>query len=838
MIMRRLERRQAREALPDALLHLAASLTEAGTGDDPLDVLTRGLSEHGITYALLVQLPDGSSLGLERATIPLEAEVWGRGLRLPRLIAAVNRGRVLVYSDLEDAFTEVPPDGPRRSVLAARVPGTLIAAPLRVGGERSAVLCLASQELGQNDGTAAWGLALQLGAALREMGAERRPMTTPETTVPVGAGDLSLFHELTRRLSYSLSCEEAVGAALEALAPALDFQLAAAVACSGGSDAITVYAPRGVPSALAGGIANEALEAFLRLTGEKHRSCDRPPFQTAALDVEDREFAPGTKLARSLDAPLLTDGEVIGLLRVGSANADAFDGAAGRLFYTVANQVSLALERVAAQRSAERAHLASLAESLSDGIVLVDANLRVTSLNSAAHDHLQSLAGARPAEGATLTGTALGELTQQALSSGAATPLSELSTTPDAAARRYLVAMAAPLAGSPEGSAAVVILRDVTEERLMQERLLQSEKMVSVGQLVSGVAHELNNPLTGIMGFAQLLLARDLDERTLRDMETIYTEAERASKIVQNLLSFARRKKADKEIADTNALLERVLELRNYDLRVKNIEVELDLDPNLPETMVDADQIQQVFLNIIINAEQAILTSDGQGTLTVRSRRRGDVIRLSFQDDGPGMPPETLRRIFDPFYTTKEVGEGTGLGLTISYGIIDEHGGRIWAESEPGRGTTFVIELPIVSGAERPAAPVEEEPAPAVAGRSILVVDDEESIQRLLGSILQMDGHHVDTASNGAEALERIGRARYDVVITDIKMPDMDGPSLYRRLLESDRSLAERTVFITGDTVSPETRRFLQDVPNRCLAKPFRVREVRETILQILEDGT
>ncbi|MDP3768287.1 MAG: ATP-binding protein, partial [Dehalococcoidia bacterium] len=346
-----------------------------------------------------------------------------------------------------------------------------------------------------------------------------------------------------------------------------------------------------------------------------------------------------------------------------------------------------------------------------------------------------------------LSDASLAELAEEALSSQRPTALRELpASDASASPRRYVVAMAAPLAGSPEGSAAVVILRDVTEERLMQERLLQSEKMVSVGQLVSGVAHELNNPLTGITGFAQLLLARELDESTKRDVETIHTEAERAAKIVQNLLSFARRKRAEKELANLNVLLERVLELRVYDLRVKNIDLELDLDPKLPETMVDANQIQQVFFNVIINAEQSMLAANGAGKLKVRSRRQDDVLRLSFQDDGPGMEAETLRRIFDPFFTTKETGEGTGLGLTISYGIIDEHAGRIWAESQPGRGTTFIIELPVVQGVEAPAGPEEREPESTVSGRSILVVDDEESIQRLLGSILTMDGHQVDIA--------------------------------------------------------------------------------------------
>jgi two-component system NtrC family sensor kinase len=339
------------------------------------------------------------------------------------------------------------------------------------------------------------------------------------------------------------------------------------------------------------------------------------------------------------------------------------------------------------------------------------------------------------------------------------------------------------------------------------------------------------------MGFAQLLLARELDEQTRRDLETIHAEADRAAKIVQNLLSFARRRRAEKELSNLNVLIERVLDLRGYELRVKSIEVYADLDPELPETMVDANQIQQVLFNVIINAEQAMVAKDGQGTLTVRSRASDGTITLSFHDDGTGMPAETLRRIFDPFFTTKDTGEGTGLGLTISYGIIEDHGGRIWADSQPGRGTTFYIELPVVHGtAQSPQREPSAEPQQTVttASHSILVVDDEESIQRLLGSILQMDGHKVDTARNGSEALERLSQSRYDLVITDIKMPDMDGRELYQRLLSLDRALAEHTIFITGDTVSPDTRMFLQNVRNPCLAKPFRVREVRDTIAAML----
>ena len=817
--------RHSREPLSAALLSIAHQLERAATPVEALDTLTRSLSDRGILCALLAQNTDGS-FELERATLPLATDLWGKSLWLPRLAACITRGRPLAEREARNIFTQTE-DGSQRELLTARTPGTMLAAPLKFT-RRPAILCLVSPYFKDLDAPAAAALAYQLGAVLRQ------PVAGAGSN-DVGNG-LPVFDALTRRLSYSLSLEQIVRAGIEVLAPALEFQLAAAVICRGNANQATIYSTVDVPAATSVTTAGAATDAFIRLTGDRHAKCERPAFHAVRLGPQASPSRLLGSVASVLDAPLLTNGEVTGLLRIASDQPDAFDQTKQRTFFTIANMLSLALERAGAQQLAERAHLASLADSIPDGVVLIDSSLRITSLNNAAKDRLASFAGAAITAGSSLEGTPLADLAQQAIASQQQTNSKEISIEHDPEGRRYLSATAAPLANSPEGSAAVVVLRDVTEEKLMQERLLQSEKMVSVGQLVSGVAHELNNPLTGIMGFSQLLLARELDESTRRDIDTIYTEAERAAKIVQNLLSFARRRRADKEIVNLNVLLERVLELRNYDLRVKNIEVNLDLDPKLPETMVDANQIQQIFLNVIINAEQAILADQREGKLTVQTRKDGDNIRISFRDTGPGMYSETLRRIFDPFFTTKDPGEGTGLGLTISYGIIQDHGGRIWAESQPGHGSTFVIELPILQG-QAPARPAEAEPEAAVAPRSILVVDDEESIQRLLGSILELDGHDVETARNGIEALELLKRRHYDVVITDIKMPDMDCRELYDRLTALDSALAHRTIFITGDTVSPDTRSFLQRVNNPCLTKPFRVRDVRETIAQLLAEA-
>ncbi len=372
---------------------------------------------------------------------------------------------------------------------------------------------------------------------------------------------------------------------------------------------------------------------------------------------------------------------------------------------------------------------------------------------------------------------------------------------------------------------AIHFLRDVTEAKRLRQQLLQAEKMVSLGQLVAGVAHEINNPLTGITGYAQLLAMKDLDDDVREDVEGISREAQRAARIVKNLLSFAREHKLEKKPVDINDAVREALELKAYDLRVNDISVQTDLDEDIPETFADPHQLQQVFLNLITNAQQAMLEDRGCGCLKVSTSERDGFIRIAFADDGPGVPEEIRDRIFDPFFTTKDVGSGTGLGLSICYGIIEEHGGSIRLESPERRGAVFVVELPVTSaGGEE-----EDEPAGAAyrprPGR-ILLVDDEAVVREVLAKALKQSGHTVDTARNGKVALRMLDRNYYDCVVSDIKMPEMNGATLHRLVSERDARLAERFIFITGDTVSPETSRYLEQVDNPRLAKPFDTAEL------------
>ncbi len=253
--------------------------------------------------------------------------------------------------------------------------------------------------------------------------------------------------------------------------------------------------------------------------------------------------------------------------------------------------------------------------------------------------------------------------------------------------------------------AGLASFRDITEQkkaeeekRRMEQQLQLTGRLAAVGELAAGVAHELNNPLAAIQAFAQLLDSRDdLDELTMSDVGTIYKEAQRASRITGNLLSFARRYTPDRSLVSINEVIEKSLELHAYRMRVNNIEVVKELDPELPMTMADFNQLQQVFVNIITNADQAMTEAHGYGKFLIKTQKAGEMIRVSFSDNGSGISEDNLKRVFDPFFTTKDVGKGTGLGLSICYGIVQEHGGHLYARSKPDEGATFVVEIPIVS---------------------------------------------------------------------------------------------------------------------------------------------
>jgi two-component system, cell cycle sensor histidine kinase and response regulator CckA len=389
------------------------------------------------------------------------------------------------------------------------------------------------------------------------------------------------------------------------------------------------------------------------------------------------------------------------------------------------------------------------------------------------------------------------------------------------------------------------LVRDVSERKKLDDetrdlyhQLLQAEKMAALGQTISGVAHELNNPLATILSWAERLSERPtLDASMKRGLETILGESERAARIVRNLLTFARKRQTTRAMVDVNQIVRETLSLRSYEQRVTNISVIDALAAGLPHVFADGHQVQQVLLNLVINAEQAMLSAHGRGILVVRSWHDAEQesVILEINDDGPGIPDEVQPKIFDPFFTTKEVGKGTGLGLTVAYAIVQEHGGRIRLESRPDLGASFYVELPVTGGKLAPAPPPRAAPgsAEAVVGAQILVVEDEAALAAAVIEALEDVGYIVDHAPDGEQALALVRDHAFDLVVCDLKMPKLDGKAFYRTLAAVAPGLARRVIFVTGDVAGTDAETFLEESGCRWLGKPFRLSD----LLRAVKDG-
>ena len=389
-------------------------------------------------------------------------------------------------------------------------------------------------------------------------------------------------------------------------------------------------------------------------------------------------------------------------------------------------------------------------------------------------------------------------------------------------------------------------LRELTERTRLEQQLRQAEKLSALGQMISGVAHELNNPLAVIKGYLELILRRDqLGQSTRADLEKVAHESNRAAKLVNNFLSFAREQPVHREPVDLNEVVRRSTELRKLDFSKAGTEVKLDLDPMLPPTHADPDQIQQVLVNLLSNALHALAESPKEGRLQITTRKEENHIRILVEDNGPGVPPDVLPYIFEPFFTTKEVGRGTGLGLSIAHSIMTDHHGRIACQPSALGGAGFLVELPIVSaGVQAPASsPDATAPArvetrvetPQVRSAHILVLDDEQTIAELLGEMLGLLGYSTTLCHSALDALQLLAQRDFDLIISDFRMPKMNGQEFYRQAIQMKPELTRNILFLTGDVVSEETQSFLQSTGNPHLSKPFQLAQVERLVAQVLQ---
>lgn len=397
-----------------------------------------------------------------------------------------------------------------------------------------------------------------------------------------------------------------------------------------------------------------------------------------------------------------------------------------------------------------------------------------------------------------------------------------------------------------EVAAIVDMERDLTEERARVGRMEDAYRLAAVGELAAGVAHEVNNPLQAISSTAELLLLESLPEDTRSDLETIRLEAKRGGVIVRNLLAFARPKPPSKTRVDLAGVVDSVVALRGPQIRLTNIALALETDGPAVHISADPDQLKQVLHNLIGNAAQAVQKAHGSGTIRILVKRVGGDVELVVEDTGPGISDDVLPRIFRPFFTTKQVGEGTGLGLAVSLKLVRENGGELRAENwgHPGvaggslgeGGARFIARFPVLEqepGEEDPEAPA---PEPEPERHRILIIDDEPTVASVAARYLTRAGYATRSASSAEEALDHIeGGERYDAIMVDLRMPGMGGQGFHQTIKERHPELLDTLIFASGDIVSPSTRAFLEETHRPTLAKPYELAELKAVIEGMLE---
>jgi two-component system NtrC family sensor kinase len=548
--------------------------------------------------------------------------------------------------------------------------------------------------------------------------------------------------------------------------------------------------------------------------------------------------------------PLRSHGTVIGTLIITDPREGVFVPADIRLLSTLATHAAVVIANARFFEMVRRAkeQWETAFDALSEGIAVVDDEGRVRRANRALASllgvPLPNVIGAPLGEALLGKPNALVELLAATRRGDRPAPLVARSERP----RRAVRVNAARIPGATTEQSIVVMVEDVTEQQALETQLVQSEKLAAVGQLVSGVAHELNNPLTSIAGLSEFLLEqKELGKKDRGHLQVIQEQAERAGRIVRNLLTFARKGAAERIPVDLNDVIRRTLSLTAYDLKLKDISVERELSGALPAVLGDRHGLQQVVLNLITNAAHAVAENPRERPreITVSTWFDGQV-HLRVADTGPGIPDDLVQSVFTPFFTTKEPGKGTGLGLSITYSIVESHGGQITVEPRnprdgSGGGAAFRVDLPRApADAERPRnTPMPAQPAgnaPPSVKRTILLMDGDPAVQRTIKALFARDGHEVEVAGDPQHALDLAQRGGFDLVITDARAmaPGKRGTLLAEELVARLPALRDRIIVATGD-VRPSTEETLARLGVRYVRKPFNLRDLRVEAARLWE---
>jgi len=654
--------------------------------------------------------------------------------------------------------------------------------------------------------------------------------------------ELFSLQELSYVLSDSLELDRIVEQVVRYAVRFLDAQGALlALLGDAPSDPLQIAAAEGTLAPLRGQkIQGDDPGLVARSTGREHLELIRNSAAAPTVIVK------GFDAAAAAAVPLRSHGIVIGTLIITDPREGVFVPEDIRLLSTLATHAAVVIANARFFEMVRRAkeQWETAFDALSEGIAVVDDEGRVRRSNRALADllnmPLQNVVGTPLGEALLGKTSALQELLAATRRGDRPAPLVARSER----LRRAVRVNAARIPGAATELSIVVMVEDVTEQQALETQLVQSEKLAAVGQLVSGVAHELNNPLTSIAGLSEFLLEqKELGKKDRGHLQVIQEQAERASRIVRNLLTFARKGAAERVPVDLNDVIRRTLSLTSYDLKLQDIVVERELSGALPDVFGDRHGLQQVVLNLVTNAAHAVAENPRERPreITVSTWFDGQV-HLRVADTGPGIPDEIAQSVFTPFFTTKEPGKGTGLGLSITYSIVESHGGQITLEPRgPRGGAAFRVDLPPApADAVRPAlTPVHGTPAVNAAStvkRTILLVDADPAVQRTIKALFARDGHDVEVAGDPQHALDLAQRGAFDLVITDARAmaPGRRGTLLAEELVTRMPALRDRIIVATGD-VRPATEETLARLGVRYVRKPFNLRDLRVEAARLWE---
>jgi two-component system, NtrC family, sensor kinase len=589
--------------------------------------------------------------------------------------------------------------------------------------------------------------------------------------------------------------------------------------------------------------ATGTLEPLLGEVSEPADSLVGVAIRRDRIEVAQNADTPAVRLFASMMvrtaavAPLRAPGTTIGALAVADRQGGPLSAEDLWLFSTVATNASVVMTNSRLYEMVRRseAEWETAFNALTEGLAVVGPRGNVLRANQAlaaiaelpeselvGRNFTEMIAGASDAVAGLIGAAYRGERT------------APLVVRPESS-QKVLRLTAAPLAEAERGTV-VILIEDATEQRALEAQIIQNDKMASIGQLVSGVAHELNNPLTSIAGLAELLLERPPHPELPREhLRVIYDQAERAGRIVRNLLTFARKGVPEKTAVDLHDVVVRTSLLIMYELQLHGIELESDLSPEPTVVLGDRYELQQVLLNLVTNAVQAVsgLEPGEPRRITLSTRRSNGDAMLSVRDTGPGVPPHLVPYLFTPFFTTKGPGEGTGLGLSLSYGLVKAHGGVLEYEAPPDGGAEFKVTLPLFES-ETPAAALAEVAKNGRAPRRrILVVDEDPAVHRLLSALFAPDGHTVEAVRSAEQGLKLARESEFDLIITDAGLPAGPAQLFAGALLDACPGFSSRLVVAcSGEEELPA---LLAQQPIHRVRKPFNLRDLKTVANDILQ---